>query len=56
MYIGDNKLLTTIEPKTFHFDLPKNVHNNLKYETDCIIKHKNFLANHTIKIEIIVLI
>lgn len=43
MHIGDNKLVITIENKTFQFDLPKNVGINLKYKV---------LALHTIKLEI----
>ena len=43
MYIGDNKLVITIEDKTFQSDLPKNVGINLKYEV---------LALHTIKHDI----
>ena len=27
------------EPKTFHFDLPKDLDNNLKREIDSITKH-----------------
>ena len=41
MYIGDNKLVITIEDKTFQSDLPKNVGINLKYEVSALhtIKH-----------------
>ena len=42
IYIGDNKLVITTEPKNFYFDLPKNVGNSLKHEIDSIIKHYNF--------------
>ena len=37
VYIEDNKLAATAELKTFHFDLPKNVDNNLKHEINSII-------------------
>ena len=49
IYIGDNKLVITTEPKNFYFDLPKNVGNSLKHEIDSIIKHYKLLAEHTIK-------
>ena len=32
VHIRDNKLVTTTEPKTFHFDLPKDVGNNSKHD------------------------
>ena len=44
-----NKLVITTETKTFHFDLPKDVGNNLKHEIDFIIKHKEFLADQTME-------
>ena len=34
VHIGDNKIMITIGPKTFYFDLPKDVDKNLKYEID----------------------
>ena len=39
------------KPKTlyFDFDLPKDVDNNLKYETEFIIKHNEFVAEHKMK-------
>ena len=37
VYIEDNKLAATTELKTFNFDLPKNVDNNLKHEINSII-------------------
>ena len=49
MHIGSNRLVITIEPITIHSDLPKDVEKILKYETDSIIKHNDFLAEHTIK-------
>ena len=52
MHIGSNRLVITIEPITIHSDLPKDVEKILKYETDSIIKHNDFLAEHTIKNEI----
>ena len=30
--MGDNELIVTREPKTFHFDLPANAGINLKHE------------------------
>ena len=39
--------MITIGPETLKFDIPKNVDKNLKYETDFIIKHNEFLAEHT---------
>ena len=47
--IEDNKIVITIEHKTFHFDLPKDVDNNLKHEIDSIIKDNVLLAEYTIK-------
>ena len=46
--IGDNKHLTTKEPKTFDFDLPKDAGINLKHEIYSITKHNDRLAEHTI--------
>ena len=39
------------KPKMFYFDfdLPKDVDNNLKYETEFIIKHNESVAEHKIK-------
>ena len=39
--------MITIGPETLKFDIPKNVDKNLKYETDFIIKHNEFLAEQT---------
>ena len=52
VHIGDNKLVIKTKPKTFHFDLPKNVGNNLKHEICFIIKHIELLPEHAIKNEI----
>ena len=52
VHIGYSKLVIITEPKTFHFDLPKDVDKNLKYEIDLIIKHNECLGEHTIKNEI----
>ena len=52
VHIGENKPVTTIEPKNVHFDLPQDVDNNLKHETDSIIKQNEFSAGHKIKNEI----
>ena len=38
MRIRDNKIVMTTEPKTFYFDLPKDVGSNLKHEIYSIIK------------------
>ena len=40
------------QSKTFHFDLPKNVDNNLANEIYSITKHNEPLAEHTIKYEV----
>ena len=37
VHIRDNKLVITAV--SFNFDLPKDIHNNLNYEIDPIIKH-----------------
>ena len=37
VHIEGNKLVIIIEPKTFYFDLPKNI-DNLKHEIDFVIK------------------
>ena len=55
MIIKGSKLLIT-EPKIIYFDLPKDVGNNLKHETDFIIKCNEFLAQHTIKNDISLLL
>ena len=52
VHIEDNKLVIIAEPKTFHFDLPKDVDKNLEHEIDFIIKHNEFLAEKTIENEI----
>ena len=43
------KLVITTPTKTFHFDLPKHVDNNLEHEIDSIIKRNELLAEHAIK-------
>ena len=50
--IGENKLKMETEPKTIYFDLPKNIGNNSKHEIDFMIKHNEFLSEHTIQNEI----
>ena len=45
--IKDKKLVIITKPEIIHFDLPKGIVNNLKYETDFIIKHIS--AENTIK-------
>ena len=44
----NKRLLIIIEPKIIHFDLHKDVWNNLKHEMDSIIKHNKSLAENTI--------
>ena len=48
----DINLVITIEPKTFHFYLPKNAGISLKHEIDSVVKHNELLANHAIKREV----
>ena len=43
VYIDVNKLVIIAEPRNIPFDLPKDVDNNLKNETDSIIKHNIFM-------------
>ena len=45
-------LVIVTEPKTIDFDLPKDFKNSLNHEIDFIIKHYEFLAEHTIKSKI----
>ena len=45
-HIVDNKLVMTTEPKSFCFDLPKDVDNNLEHETYSIIKRNKLSAEH----------
>ena len=49
MRIWDKKIVIRIELKTFHFDLPKDIDINLKYEN---IKYNELLAEYTINYEI----
>ena len=37
--VREKKLVITAGPKIIHFDLSKDVDNNLKHEIDSIIKH-----------------
>ena len=46
------KLIVIKEPKTFHFDLPRDTENNLVHEIASIIKHNKILPEHTIKNEV----
>ena len=48
VHIENNKLVTTTEPKTIHFNLSKNAVNNLKHEIDLFIKRKELLAEQKI--------
>ena len=52
VHAGDNKLVITAEPKTIHFDLTKDVYNNLKDQIDSTIKQNKLLAEHAIKNDI----
>ena len=51
-YSGNNKLVRRTKPKAFHFDLPKNVNNNLKHEIGSIKKYNEHLAERLIKKDI----
>ena len=46
------EFITTREPKTFRFDLPKDVDSDLVNEIDPIIRHNEILGEHTIKNEV----
>ena len=46
--MGDNQLAITAEPRTFHFDLPRDADINLTHEI-YFIKHNGLLGEHTIK-------
>ena len=50
VHIADNKL--AIIPKIIYYNLFRNIHNNLKYKADSIIKHDKFLAKRPIKIKV----
>ena len=39
-------MVVMIEPKTFYFDLPKDVDKNLKHETESIIKTNESLVEN----------
>ena len=45
-------VITTADPETFHFDLPKDAGINLKHEIYPPIKHNEILAEHTIKTKV----
>ena len=49
---NNNKLVITIEPKSFCFDLPKDAENNLKHKTYSVIKHNKLSAEHKVKDEV----
>ena len=46
MIMGDNELIVTTEPKTFHFDLSADAGINLKHEIYPMIKHNELLSEH----------
>ena len=50
--IADNTTVIKTGPKTFHYDLSKDVYKKLKYEIHFIIKYNESLAKHTIKNDI----
>ena len=52
----DNKLVIITKPRTIYFDLSKTFDNNLKHEIGFIIKYNQFLAEHTIKNQIVQLL
>ena len=47
--IKENKLNITTESKIIYCGLPKTFGDNLKHETDFVIKDNDFLAEHTTK-------
>ena len=49
VYIVNNKLVITTEPKSFCFDLPIDADNNLELEIDSITKHNELLAELAMK-------
>ena len=55
VHIKDNKHVIITETKTCHFHLPKNVYKNLKHEIDSIIKHNEFLAEHTMRTRLLII-
>ena len=40
----NKEIVITTEPKSFHFDLPKDDGINLKHETDSMIEKKDLIA------------
>ena len=52
----DNKLVIITKPRTIYFDLSKTLDNNLRHEIGFIIKYNQFLAEHTIKNQIVQLL
>ena len=48
VYTDDIKLALITELKTTRFNLIKKVDNSLKHEYHSIIRHNEFLAEHTI--------
>ena len=52
VYIDDNKPAVITESKTFRFNFIKKVESSLKHDIHFIVRHNEFLAEHTIKNEI----
>ena len=50
--VGDSKLTIITKPKNFHYDLPKDIDNNLEHEIDYIIRHNKLLTKLAIKSKI----
>lgn len=44
VYIDKNIIFIATEPKTFQYDLSKDVDKNLQHKINFIIKHNEFLA------------
>ena len=52
MITKSNKIIMITEPKTIHFDLNNEIDNNIKTKIYFILKPNEFLAEHTIKMEL----
>ena len=49
LYIWDNKIFITTRAKPFHFDLPRDVDNDMMHKIEYTINHQEYLAEHKIK-------